>query len=145
MTLRTYPRLFLNLAAATLLVGTVAGQAQADTVWRFPPKGGAPYAVPHEHNERVTKAWKSTKQISKQKGQYAQDRHSNPSLGGRAGLTPRMRAVTGKASRPSLKISQALSADPSGIVVAHHKPGYHDGLPRTGKSAVFVPQRRSFV
>lgn len=61
MTLRTYPRLLLNLAAATLLVGTVAGQAQADTVWRFPPKGGAPYAVPHEHGSSVTRVPKASK------------------------------------------------------------------------------------
>jgi hypothetical protein len=61
MTRRTYPRLLLNLAAATLLVGTVAGQAQADTVWRFPPKGGAPYAVPHEHNDRVALGQKKAK------------------------------------------------------------------------------------
>lgn len=61
MTLRTSPRLLLNLAAATLFVGTVAGQAQADTVWRFPPKGGAPYAVPHEHGRGVTLGQKTSK------------------------------------------------------------------------------------
>jgi hypothetical protein len=53
MTHKTSARLLLNLLAATFLVGTLAGQAQAETVWRFPPKGGAPYAVPHEHSVRV--------------------------------------------------------------------------------------------
>lgn len=61
MTHRTTPRLLLNLAAAALLVGTVAGQAQADTIWRFPPKGGAPYAVPHEHGRSVTLGQKTSK------------------------------------------------------------------------------------
>ena len=45
MTHKTSARLLLNLLAATFLVGTLAGQAQAETVWRFPPKGGAPYDV----------------------------------------------------------------------------------------------------
>jgi hypothetical protein len=143
MSRTAFPRLILNLVAAALLTGTVAGQAQADTVWRFPPKGGAPYAVPHEHNDRVTKAWKTTKQISKQG--YAQSRHSNPSLAGRAGLTPRMRAITGLTSRPSLKVSQAVPTDTSAIVLAHHKSGYHDGVPRSGKPVVSQPQRRSIV
>jgi hypothetical protein len=52
MSRTAFPRLMLNLAAAALLTGTVAGQAQADTIWRFPYKG-APYAVPHEHNGRI--------------------------------------------------------------------------------------------
>lgn len=38
------------LAALTLSAGMFAGQAQAHTEWRFPPKGGAPYAVPHTHS-----------------------------------------------------------------------------------------------
>jgi hypothetical protein len=38
-----------TLAALTLFAGMFAGQAQAHTMWRFPPKGGAPYVVPHEH------------------------------------------------------------------------------------------------
>jgi len=61
MTHRTHPRLFWNLATAALLVGTVAGQAQAETIWRFPPKGGAPYAVPHEHGRSVTLGQKTSK------------------------------------------------------------------------------------
>ncbi len=131
MTHRTSPGLLLNLAAAALFVGSVAGQAQADTIWRFPPKGGAPHAVPHEH---VAKAGKATKHASKQA--YAPSRQSNPSLGGRAGSTPQKRALTSKAPRRSLKISNAFSADQPAVVIAHHKPGYHDGLPRTGKSAI---------
>jgi hypothetical protein len=50
----------LNLAAAALATGTLLGQAQAETVWRYPPKGGAPYAVPHEHTKPV--AFSSEKQ-----------------------------------------------------------------------------------
>jgi len=137
-----FPRLILNLAAAALLTGTVAGQAQAETVWRFPYKG-APYAVPHEHNDRVSKAWKLAKQTSKQR--IVQHRQSNPSLGGRAGSTLRMQAITGKTSTLSLKVSHAVPTDMSAIVLAHHKPGYHDGLPRSGKPVVSQVQRRSIV
>lgn len=138
-----FPRLMLNLAAATLLVGTVAGQAQADPVWHFPFKG-APYAT-KDDNARVTHVWKSTEQGAKQREHYVQSRKSNPSLGARAGATPQMRGFTSKASRPSQKVSQAPSADQPAIVVAHHKPGYHDGLPRSGKDAVSQPQHRSLA
>jgi hypothetical protein len=142
MTRKTYPRLLLNLAAAALLVGTVAGQAQADPVWHFPFKG-APYAT-NDQNARVTHVGKSIKQAAKQREHYAQSRQSNPSLGGRAGSTPPMRGLTSKASRPSQKVSQAPSADQPAIV-AHHKPGYHDGLPRSGKEAISQPQHRSLA
>lgn len=59
MSRTAFPRLMLNLAAAALLVGT-AGQAQADTIWRYPFKG-APYAVPYEHNDRVALGQKTSK------------------------------------------------------------------------------------
>lgn len=62
MTRRTSPGLLFNLAAAALLVGSVAGHAQADTIWRFPPKGGAPYAVPHDHSDRVALGQRTGKQ-----------------------------------------------------------------------------------
>ncbi len=39
----------LALSAIALSAGVFAGQAQAHTQWRFPPQGGAPYAVPHTH------------------------------------------------------------------------------------------------
>lgn len=60
MSRTAFPRLILNLAAAALLTGTIAGQAQAHTVWRFPYKA-APYAVPHEHNNRVALGQKTSK------------------------------------------------------------------------------------
>lgn len=60
MSRSAYPRLMLNLAVAALLTGAVVGQAQAEPVWRFPYKG-APYAVPHEHNDRVALGQKTSK------------------------------------------------------------------------------------
>ncbi len=89
------------LAALTLVVGLSAGQAQAHTEWRYPYKG-APYAVPHGHNDSVTNAPKKMKQ---------------------------------KAARKS---QRSFVVNDAAIIVAHHKPGYHDGLPRT--PAPKVPQ-----
>jgi len=42
-------QIVLAFSAMALSAGVFAGQAQAHTEWRFPPKGGAPYAVPHTH------------------------------------------------------------------------------------------------
>lgn len=86
------------LAALTLSAGVFAGQALAHTEWRFPPKGGAPYAVPHEHYKP---------------------------------------AVRSNTMRKNMHRHGAI-ADVSAIVIAHHKPPYHDGLPRT--PAPTVPQ-----
>lgn len=42
-------KIALALVAMALAAGVFAGQAQAHTEWRYPYKGGAPYAVPHTH------------------------------------------------------------------------------------------------
>ena len=89
------------LAALALVAGFSAGQAQAHTEFRFPFKG-APYAVPHTHNETTTSAQKKFKQ------------------------------------RAARKYQRSFVVNDAAIVVAHHKPGYHDGLPRT--PAPTVPQ-----
>jgi hypothetical protein len=69
-----FPRFILKLAAIALLTGTVAGQAMAGSVWRFPYKG-APRAVPHEHNDRVSAASKKAKHASKRGYRDAQHSH----------------------------------------------------------------------
>lgn len=45
-------RVILALAIAALSSATLAGGAQAETIWRFPYKG-MPYAVPHDHGKKV--------------------------------------------------------------------------------------------
>lgn len=90
------------LAALTLVAGFSAGQAQAHTEWRYPFKG-APYAVPHTHNDSVTTAPKKLKQKALRKSQ------------------------------------RSFVVNDAAIVVAHHKPGYHDGLPRTPAPTVPKP------
>ena len=79
----------------------VAGQAQAHTMWRFPPKGGARYAVPHEHYKP---------------------------------------AVRSNTVRKHMHRHGAI-AEASAIVIAHHKPPYHDGLPRTSPPTVPQPKK----
>lgn len=41
-----------KFTAATVAIGVFAGLAQAGPVWHFPYKG-APYAVPHDHQDRL--------------------------------------------------------------------------------------------
>lgn len=90
-----------TLAALTLLAGMFAGQAQAHTMWRFPPKGGAPYVVPHEHYKP---------------------------------------AVRSNSVRKHMHRHGAIADKPE-IVIAHHKPPYHDGLPRTSPPTVPQPKK----
>lgn len=137
MSRTAFPRLMLNVAAAALLTGTVAGQAQAGPVWHFPFKA-APYAT-NDHADPISKTWTTTQQTPKQGAQYAQFRQTNPSLGGRAGSTPR--AYSSKAPRPFLKVSQTRPAAPSAIEVAHQSPGHHDALPHSGKDAGLAAAR----
>jgi|JRYL01.1.fsa_nt_gb hypothetical protein len=130
-----FPRFILKLAAAALLTSTVAGQVMAEPVWRFPYKG-APYAVPHEHNDRVSIASKKAKQASKRGHHDAQ--HSQV-----RGPAPSVPALEKQTSRASLKVSAATSPDRPEIVLAHHKPGYHVGLPRSGRDAASQPKSPS--
>ncbi|MBR2537301.1 MAG: hypothetical protein IKE66_14625 [Hyphomicrobium sp.] len=55
-----------TLAALTLSAGMFAGQAQAHTMWRIPPKGGAPYAVPHEHYKPAVRSNSVRKHMHRQ-------------------------------------------------------------------------------
>jgi len=41
-------RIILAIATAAISSATLAGGAQASTIWRYPFKS-APYAVPHDH------------------------------------------------------------------------------------------------
>jgi hypothetical protein len=132
-----FPRFVLKLAAAALLTGTVAGQAMAEPVWRFPYKG-APYAVPHEHNDRVSAAPKKTKHASKRGHQDAE--HSQV-----RGLAPSVPQLEKQTSRASRNVSAASSPERAEIVLAHHKPGYHDGLPRSGRDAASQPKSPSLT
>lgn len=82
-------RSVLKLAAATLLIGTIAGQAQADTVWHYPFKG-QPYGT-HDDSARTSASRAPTK-----RSYYAGYQQSNPSLGGRAGSTRSLRSAVSK-------------------------------------------------
>lgn len=93
------------LAALTVVAGLSAGQAQAQTEFRFPFKG-APYAVPHTDNDSAKTAPKKLKQ---------------------------------KAARKS---QRSFVVNDAAIIIAHHKPGYHDGLPRTPAPMVPQPDRK---
>jgi hypothetical protein len=87
-------RSFLKIAAATLLIGTLAGQAQADPVWHFPYKG-QPYAT-NDASAHTTSVRKFASRAPRERSYYAQTRQSNPSLGGRAGSTPAVRSASSK-------------------------------------------------
>lgn len=79
----------LKLAAATLLIGTFAGQAQADTVWHYPYKG-QPYAT------RDDSARTSASRAPRERSYHTGHQQSNPSLGGRAGSTRTPRSAGSK-------------------------------------------------
>jgi SRSO17 transposase len=122
----TFQRLIVNTIAATLLTGVIAGQATADTIWRYPYKG-APYAVPHEHNDQVSPEREATKSASK-----PGRRNATGAAGKRA---PRIAPVP-------RRTSAAMPSEAVPVILANHKPGYHVGLPRKGKGKSAPPQPR---
>lgn len=108
----SFQRFIVKVAAAALVTGTLAGPAMAEAVWRYPYKG-TPYSVPHEHNEGVS---------SERKGPVSKPGHRHEQGSTQDKRTRESRGAAAKTS------SVATPA----VVLAHHKPGYHDGLPREG-------------
>lgn len=126
------------LMALTLAAAAIGGQAQAHTEWRYPFKG-APYAVPHEHSAGTTNIRKATnlsERAMDQRSTLLAHRNTGHNLGP-CGILPCPRKPEGVAPK---RIGQPVKAAPQAIVVAHHKPGYHDGLPRTSGPTVPPPR-----
>lgn len=126
------------LVALTLAAAAIGGQAQAHTEWRYPFKG-APYAVPHEHSTGATNIRKSmslSERAVDQRSILLAHHNTGHSLGP-CGIFPCPQKPEGVAPK---KVGQRGTAAPQAIVVAHHKPGYHDGLPRTSGPTVAAPR-----
>lgn len=89
-------RSFLKIAAATLLIGAIAGQAQADPVWHYPYKG-LPYAT-NDDSAHTTSVRKLATRSPKERSYYAQYQQSNPGFGGRASTTHTLRSASSKST-----------------------------------------------